>query len=83
MIEKLKALVGMSKDVLLYILAPLSVVLIYILHLRNKVSDLEVFSRSTKAEKDLIKSVSKLELLKKEAQDAEDAYKASRNKPTS
>lgn len=73
----------MSKDVLLYILAPLSVVLIYILHLRNKVSDLEVFSRSTKAEKDLIKSVSKLELLKKEAQDAEDAYKASRNKPTS
>lgn len=79
-IIKLKAVGEAAKSVLIYIMLPILGVIAYILYLKNKVTDLKQNLSISKAEKDFAKSLDKLDDLKKEAQDAEDDYNASRDK---
>ena len=60
MIEKLKALGESAKGVLLYILAPLGVVLYFILQLVSKNRQLGIEVKETKAEKELAATMARI-----------------------
>lgn len=79
MIEKLKQLGAASKEVVLYILTPVLLVIGYIVYLQSKLRTTKGDLAIAKSEQELAKSLDKTKELENDATKAEADYKRTRD----
>ncbi len=79
MLEKLKSIGESIKNIVIYLLAPLSLVLGYVIYLKSKINTLNDKDYQNETEKQLKDFKSKTEEAENEAKKAEDTYKHDRD----